>query len=316
MHWSIRFLLISIPVIFLSFGVAFYTSDLPAEDVKADYSLFDSKFVNIDGHEIHYRRKGIGKTLVMVHGFGGNLRNWTEWYDILGDHLDVVCLDLPGYGLTGAAPGIDYSDSAQVEFLDRFLTVLEIDSFCLAGNSMGGAIAWKFALEHPNRVEKLLLLNSAGYLDQDKKELVLGFKMLKNPLFKHVVSKITPRFVVKKSLQRIFVDPELFDDKETDMYMALMRREGNRKVLVERINESFWDQSDRIREIQQPTLIIWGQHDVVIDVKFAEYFARDIQNSKLIVYDDAGHIPMKEIPERSASDALAFIENIPIRGSH
>lgn len=308
-RFLIRFFYLALPVIIVSFGVTYYLPDLPADRVTEEYRLEDSRFIEVNGHRIHYRRKGTGETLVLVHGFGGNLRNWEEWYDLLSDDLDVVCMDLPGYGLTGPAPHGDHSDSAQVAFLDAFLTGMDINRFYLAGNSMGGAIAWKYALEYPQKVEKLLLLNAAGYPDPTKKEAVLGFRLLKNGLFKHLAMRITPKFVVQRSLQRIFADQELGKAESADVYIALMRREGNRKVLVERINGSFWDRSEEIKNISQPTLIMWGDKDVVIDVRLADLFDKDIANSKLIIYENAGHVPMKELPERSVADALAFLRD-------
>lgn len=305
-----RFVLIGIVAVILGFCAIHYKADIPADEIIKKYALPDSKFIEIEGQRIHYRRKGTGETLVLVHGFSANLRNWSAWYDMLSNAYDVICMDLPGYGLTGPVSKSDYSDSSQAAFLDRFMTAMHVDSFYLAGNSMGGSIAWHYALSYPDKVKKLILINSAGYADQEKKENVLGFALLRMPVIKDLITAITPRFIVERSVRKIYGDPAYFTQEEADIYYDMMLREGNRSILLERMKLGFTDESSKISQISQPTLILWGDKDLLIDVRNAYKFDGDIKNSKLTIYENIGHVPMIEHAEQSAKDLVNFLRQI------
>ena len=291
-----------------SFMIQHYKPDLEDEYLFENYSYVDSRFIDIDGTSIHYRQTGEGQPLVLVHGFGANLRNWDAWHQILSGDLQVTSLDLPGYGLTGRASQCGHSDECQIDFLHRFVDKVGIDSFVLAGNSMGGGIAWKYSLAHPEKVRKLVLINSAGYpAKATSRERVVGFRVLRMPVLRNLTIVITPRFLLRQSLKRIYGNPGLLNEAEIDEYLDIMRKKGNRQVLIERMNAPRIDESQQIRQISTPTLIMWGDQDVVIDVSNARHFTNDIQGAEEIIYEGIGHVPMIEIPERSAKDLLTFV---------
>ncbi|MEM1124707.1 MAG: alpha/beta hydrolase [Bacteroidota bacterium] len=280
------YLLLMLLVLIFGFLVFNYHSDLPVATLIEKYTDERSKFVEVDGMDVHYQRVGQGHPIVLLHGFGGQVWNWRNWLPTLKKKFEVIAVDLPGFGLTGPHPEGIYSTERSIEFLDQFLGKIGVDSFHLAGNSMGGGIAWQYTLAHPDKVKKLILLNAAGYPKKTKKTIA-GFKVLQYPIFYPLITKITPRSIIKKSLQGTYVDQSFANEKEVELYMDMLRREGNRQVLIDRTKTRRTDKSHLIKNITHPTLIIWGDQDGVIPVENAHKFKEDITGSELIIYQNA-----------------------------
>ena len=295
-------------LILLILGYLFlnYYSDLPVDDLKKQYTNEYSQFVEVDGMQVHYQRKGKGHPLVLVHGFSGHVWNWREWMEHLPNDFELIAMDLPGFGLTGPHPDGDYSTEMSVDFLDKFLTKIGVDTFHLAGNSMGGGISWAYTLAHPERVKKLVLVDASGYPKKDSKTIA-GFKILQYPILHPLITKITPKSILEKSLAGTYVDQSYANEEEINLYHNMLRRTGNRQVLIDRMKVPRKDKSHLIKNIKTPTLIIWGKEDIIIPVDNAYLFQRDIEGSELIVYDQVGHLPMDEVGERSAKDVRNFL---------
>ena len=158
--WIPTALALLVGVVFLSS----YEPDLPFAELVAKYTNDESEFVDVAGMRVHYRDEGSGDVpLILLHGTGASLHTWDGWTPVLVHDFRIIRLDLPGFGLTGPAPDSDYTVQAYVEYLAAFADALGIERFHLAGNSLGGQIAWNFATRYPDRVMKLVLIDSAGY---------------------------------------------------------------------------------------------------------------------------------------------------------
>src|SRR5206468_1092598 len=149
-----------------------------------------------------YRDEGSGPLVVLVHGTSSSLHTWDGWAAALRDRWRVVRVDLPGFGLTGPSPARDYRIAAYVTFVDRFLERVAGGVPCaLAGNSLGGNIAWEYALAHPSRVRALVLVDSAGY------PLVLGgaaplaFRVARWPVVADLLAGLDPRRLVEDGVR-------------------------------------------------------------------------------------------------------------------
>ena len=140
--------------------------DIPYEELEARYGGPASRYVDLeDGLRVHYRDEGNPEaevTLVMAHGFAASLHAWEPWVERLKDDYRLVSLDLPGHGLTRAPEGYQSSPEGQVAVVDALAAELGLPPFVLAGNSMGGGVAWRYALAHPQKVRALVLVNAAG----------------------------------------------------------------------------------------------------------------------------------------------------------
>lgn len=291
--------------------VLFGYSDIPIEKLKAKYALASSQFLPINGMNVHYADEGIQSDsfpVVLIHGTGSSLHTFGGWADRLKEEHRVIRMDLPGYGLTGPFPNGDYSKEHYVDFLKSFLDELDIDQCALAGNSLGGGIAWLFAEHHPEMVDKLILIDASGYPNQARSE-PLAFRIAKVPLLKNIFKFITPRFVAKSSLENVYADKDLVTDQLVDRYFELTLREGNRQAFLDRF-EAKNDTAAylRIPSIETPTLILWGEKDQLIPIESAHRFHDDLPNGTLVILPNLGHVPMEENPEASLKPVLSFLE--------
>jgi pimeloyl-ACP methyl ester carboxylesterase len=293
-------------LLILAAGVAsLIRPDIPLEKLRAKYATPPSKFMDVEGLQVHYRDEGQGFPVVLLHGAASSLFTWDAWAADLSKDYRVIRYDLPGFGLTGPNATKDYSMAWHVRFLQEFLDKLNVRACALAGNSFGGRIAWEFAYAHPERVKELILVDASGYPAPERK--ILAMRLAKMPVIGTILRHATPRFFVAMTIRQMYGDPSRLTDAVIDRYYELILRAGNREAFGIFNRTAFPDDSARIQTIEAPTLILWGAEDRGIPVSFGARFHRDIRNSQVIVYKGAGHIPMEEIPAESVRDTRAFL---------
>ncbi len=293
-------------LIVLMYAAFNYHGNVPIEQLKADHTYEDSKFVDIIGMDVHYRVTGEGSPVLLLHGTGASLHTWEKWTEELAKDFQVISVDLPGFGLTGKHFGNDYSISSYTHFLHTFTQKIGLDSFHLAGNSLGGHIAWEFALDYPQQVKKLVLLDATGYPHPNDTP-PLAFRIAQNPILNKLLLRITPRSLFVKSLKEVYVDDSQVTDELINRYFSLFLRRGNRQSFVDRANQEFIDRTADLGKIQSPTLILCETEYLENRSQNAGRFQKDIPNSKLIVYKNVGHVPMEEVAEQSVRDAKRFL---------
>jgi pimeloyl-ACP methyl ester carboxylesterase len=268
-----------------------------------------SQWLDLDGYRVHYRDEGSGTApgdsasgqqavLLLLHGTGSNLLTWQEWADTLRGRYRILRVDLPGFGLSGPSPERQYDMQAYSRFLDRFLDALGVDSCAVAGNSLGGAIAWHYALDRPDRVRRLVLIDAAGYPRQDKPSL--AFRLASAPGLSLLMERVTPRFLVRKSLLEVYAEPELVTDSLVNLYFISLLREGNRRAFRDRAGTPPSDRSTELKTLNTPSLVLWGSEDRWIPLSDGQRLVRDLPDAELMVYPGVGHLPQEEIPWTSA----------------
>ncbi len=309
--YSLSILLALLCIIFLTM-IRF---DIPPETLNARYANENSKFLEIDGMQVHYRDEGSGYPIVLVHGTSASLHTWDGWTAELSKKHRVIRMDIPAFGLTGPARDGDYTVTAYVQFLDAFLSKLELRSFHIAGNSLGGLIAWNYTLSHPQKVKKLILIDSAGYPSRNIPGI---FRLVKIAPFAFIGRFITPRIFIEKNLREVYGDDKKITNQLIDRYYNMALRRGNRQAFIDRVRtprdyEAFIGE---IGKINVPTLIMWGRDDLWIPLEDAHRFNREIPGSRLVVYDGVGHVPMEEIPEKTADDAMVFLRSLKTGSCH
>ena len=181
-----------------------------------------------------------------------------------------------------------------------------MDDFILSGNSLGGAIAWYYASEYPNKVELLSLLDPGGFYNKDKQS-PLVFRLARAPGINKILRYVTPRFFIKNTLKEVYFDKTKLTDKKIDTYRDLILRENNRESFINRSNLEPVDYTNRLKLITIPTQIIWGNNDEWIPVNNAKYFSKSIQNTRVDIMKETGHLPMEERPYESLELLLNFI---------
>jgi pimeloyl-ACP methyl ester carboxylesterase len=182
-----------------------WTPSITRDAVVEKYARPNSSFTTLPhGSGIHFRDQGNkeGPVLVLVHGTAASLHTWEPLINLLKADFRLVSLDLPAHGLTGAMQDRDYSDTSLVAAVWQVMDHLELDSASLVGNSLGGAVVWKAALNAPERVKSLIMLAPSGVPHKTKSDSIIGFKMLKTSLVRAAMLNITPRFIIKDSLQQ------------------------------------------------------------------------------------------------------------------
>ncbi|MCC5854144.1 MAG: alpha/beta hydrolase [Idiomarina sp.] len=288
-----------------------YAPDIPVAELKAAYAPMPSQFMAIEGMQVHIRDQGDRddpEPILLLHGTSASLHTWEGWMPYLTPQRRVIRVDMPGFGLTGPEPFGDYHVERYVDFVMAVANALELEHFILGGNSFGGRIAWTTALNYPDRVTRLILLNASGGFPIEAEHVPLGFRLAQMPLIRHVTRSLLPRHVVRASLENVYANPTDATDELIDLYEAMTRREGNRTALLQRFAQaSVSDESDRLATLTQPTLILWGAHDRLIPVANAHRYAEAINHSQLVIFDTLGHVPHEENPELSIQPVLEFL---------
>jgi pimeloyl-ACP methyl ester carboxylesterase len=258
----------------------------------------DSEWPYLDGGRMK------GEPVVLVHGFGGDKDNWTLYAPYLTPHYRVICPDLPGFGENDHRLDRDYRVRAQAQRLCEFLDALGIDRCHLAGNSMGGFIALQFALDFPERLASLALLDNAGVAGSNASELQQAIERRENPLELKTMTDVERllAFVYRKppylprQFKRVLLDDALANEQVLDKVFWILASEGIAGVL-----------NARLGEVRTPTLVVWGRHDQLIDVSAVDELQRGIANSVAVILEHVGHVPMLEAPGETAAHHLALL---------
>ncbi len=296
----------------LTIGVAFWTPDADKDELISKYSNQYSQFVlSSDGSRIHYRNEGLaeGPVLVLLHGNHASLHTWEPLVAELSDTFRLISIDFPGHGLTGPNTARDYSANALIQSVNTVLDHLNVQHALVAGNSMGGWIAWRFALQYPDRVAGLVLIDASGAITDEPIRLYTAAKISRSKIGQLITPRITPKFLVRKSLTQVMWNDDSVSDELVDRYWDLARYPGNRIAMVDRMQvdrePGFWH---RIGDIDKPALILWGEHDQTIPVSHARAFNAALENSQLKIYANAAHAPMEEQPTQVAADIRAWYD--------
>ena len=293
-----------------TFIAAAWEPDRPLPELKARWAPPPSTFIQVRGVSVHVRDegpRGDPVPLVLLHGTSSSLHTWDGWSAALKSERRVIRFDLPGIGLTGAPPDADYSIEGYVRFTAAVLDALGVSRCVLAGNSFGGQVAWETALAHPARVDRLVLVDAAGYPFRPQ-SIPLGFRIARIPLLNRLMEHTLPRRLIESSLRNVYGDPGKVTPQLVERYFELTLREGNRRALAERLRQApAGIHPERIAALKLPTLILWGGRDRLLPPADADRFHRDIAGSRLVLFDRLGHVPQEEDPDATAAVVQQFI---------
>lgn len=280
------------------------------ETMKERHLMPESAFIQVQGMDVHYRdvneAPAGAPVLLMLHGIFSSLHTWNAWTECLKPYFRLISLDNPNFGLTGAHPeGMRtylYSD-----FINAFTDALGLSQFHLAGSSLGGWMSWEFAARFPHKVEKLILLDSAGFFFVPPALLIsMGL-----PLGGYIAKRSQlPRKMVYAQTKTTYFDASKLSQETLARYYDLLMREGNRSSaarVVRYIRNHIGFPHKLLKQVQCPTLIMWGEHDRWIPPAHAQQFKQHIKNAQVKMYANCGHLPMEELAEQSAADALVFL---------
>lgn len=288
--------------------------DLPAAELEARFQTPQDHWLDLgDGLRVHYRDEGPAEApvLVLLHGYGDAYATWEGWAAALRAGHRVISLDLPGHGLTAAPAGTQIDREAQARLVLRVAEALKLPRFVLAGNSMGGGVAWQAALLAPQALRGLVLVDAAGW-PMPATTPSLAFRILAHPWGRAVLARIDNRPLIRQALRAQVGDPALITDELVDRWALYQRYPGHRPILMSIAPGAQAPvTAERLAGLQLPTLVLHGEIDPILPLEHSRRFAAAIAGAELIVYPGIGHLPQREIPARSAADVAAFVARLP-----
>jgi pimeloyl-ACP methyl ester carboxylesterase len=284
-----------------------YTPDLPRAVLEQKYGVQPTDYVDIDGLHLHVRDTGprTAPAVILLHGLGSSLQTWDAWTTALAPTHRVVAFDLPGFGLTGTDPAGDYTDAHTVDVVAALMTRLGIAQAALIGNSLGGKIAWNFAVRYPDRVTKLVLVSPDGFASP-------GFEYNKPaevPLLLRVLPYVLPKSMLRMNVAAAYANPAKLTDAMFQRYYDMMRAPGVRRALIGRLSQVMLREPiPLLQRIAAPTLLVWGERDAMIPFTNAADYRGAIPHCRLARLAGVGHVPQEEAPDVSVAPVVAFLK--------
>jgi pimeloyl-ACP methyl ester carboxylesterase len=280
-----------------------YAPDKPRAVLEAAYP---GDYRSVAGIRLRIRDTGPrdAPAVILLHGFGASLDTWEPWAEALSGKYRVIRFDLPGFGLTGADPTGDYTDTRTMMIITQLMDQLRVDKAAFIGNSLGGRIAWSFAALHPDRVSQLVLISPDGFASP-------GFeydKPPKVPLMMQALPYVAPRNMLKTSLAAGYARPAALSEATLTRYRDMLLAPGVRAAMLARMGQVVLrDPPPTLARIKAPTLLLWGENDAMIPISNAADYLRAMPTAKLVRLPNLGHLPFEEDPERSLPPVAQFL---------
>jgi pimeloyl-ACP methyl ester carboxylesterase len=310
-RWVLRILLFLFVVIFVVPMV------IPLPTVGGDArALADDggAFVEIVGIDTYYVEMGPdeGQAVLLAHGLGGSTYSWRENMATLAEAgYRVVAYDRPPFGLTEKSDALDVSAPAQARFAVALLDALGIDSAVLVGHSAGGGVIAQMALQYPQRVDGLVFVAGAVGTPNGAPSGVgdvLGFAPFNRWLRIGARLLLTPERY-GDLLASAYGDPTIATETVRDEYAKVLQVRDWDVGFATLIRDSGRNAFplDRLNELTQPALLIWGREDTWVPLDRGETLAAALPDATLLIYDDVGHLAMEEAPERFNADLMDWL---------
>lgn len=258
-----------------------------------------------------YAVTGEGPPILLLHGFGGEIWMWEKQVTALSQRYRLYILDLLGYGYSDR-PKVDYTPSLFIDMIRQFMDQLGVSRASLIGNSMGGGIAWAFALTHPERVQKLVLIDSIPpqVVSAVRHPFFRWFLAIRHvPVLPCLAVMMRTRYMVRAMLMEIVFDDQLISEAVVERQYQIGRIAGTARVMTSTVRyaDEVVRYAGALETLRKPTLIIWGEHDEVLPVSVAKKLHATIKDSELCVIKGCGHMPMWEKPDETNQAIVEFL---------
>lgn len=276
-----------------------------AMKIEESHAGLQEKNITLDYGNISYLENNIisDTTLLLIHGYTSNKDIWNKFVTALGHRYHVVVPDLAGHGKSVASMEFDYSLTGHTSMLEKFIQAKGLTNFVLIGNSMGGGISAMYASKYPNKVKALVLIDSFGFIET-------------SPVEEHEISPNNPLYNVctlseyDRYVSAAMVNPPYIPHsvKKYLMQQKCARHTLEEKMYIALYNCLGIEQVEQ--EISAATLIIWGKKDRIIHVDNAQIHHENIAQSKVVIFNHIGHMPMFEAPFKTAYHVRKFLNHL------
>jgi len=282
--------------------------DIPAEQLEAKYADPASRFINIEGVRIHYRDEGNGSPVVLIHANFASLLGWDPWVEALQDSYRVIRMDMTSHGLTGPDPTGDYSPERTLAVFEKFVEAMDLEEFSIGGTSMGGTVAIHYTHDHPEQIQKLILLSPGSLEGKERKSGPRGEVPKAAYILKYIMPRALPEFMLRGG----YGDKSKLTDELIDRWYDMWMREGNREAQLDRLQQyKPGDIEDIIRQLEVPTLLMWGEANTTAKYEQAAHFRElleNVESLKFISYPGVGHMAVQEAGNETGRDVRAFLD--------
>jgi pimeloyl-ACP methyl ester carboxylesterase len=280
----------------LSGCMSFHSGPMPGEPKAAT-------FASIDGVRVRYTDIGEGTAVVFLHGFASSLDVWDDLIRETAKTHRVLALDLKGFGWTDRPEG-DYSPSAQAALVLHLMDSRKIDRAAVVAHSWGASVALAMSLAAPARVSRLALYDAWIYEEQ----LPPTFYWARADGLGEAIFGLFYNQRVEDKIALAFYDKKFVTQKLVDATERALERPGTTAAALAAVRGQRYSRvQEHYKDIQQPTLILWGREDKVTTLAYGERLANELAHAKLVVYPRCGHFPMVEAKAPSSAELSSFL---------
>jgi pimeloyl-ACP methyl ester carboxylesterase len=261
-------------------------------------------FIDVDGVRLNYVEAGSGPPLVLIHGWQGSTFGFRYTIADLSAKYRVIAVDLKGYGFSARPDHGDYSREAQADLVARFMEALGIERATVGGHSMGGGVAQALAIRHPERVDRLILVDSVTPRESSR---MRGGRLM--ALLLPIIAIFTLRRPFIERVLRFNVhDPEILTPDVIEGHVRPLRMKGHLRAQQLQMRARLKERPIDSSAVRQPALLLWGEHDRIIPLRRGKDLARWLPDARLVIVPSAGHLPLEEQPEFCKRELFAFLD--------
>lgn len=286
--------------------IAFIYEPKSDHDFQSSYvNTIHSQRLKMDQYIAHYVHVGSGDPVILIHGGGTWLYSFRENIPVLSRRFSVYAVDMPGHGYTTSlVKRPKYDLETYSKFLLDFMDRQKIKKASLVGNSWGGGWALYFTERHPERVDKLILIDSSGINTHD----VLEWEAFKIPVLGEVLSKFINRTSVRMSLEKVFYNKDKVNEAMVnEIYGPFTRKENRQAQYLAERNLNWRLTAKKLSSVTNKTLVIWGKNDRYLNYQAAYRFKENMKDTKLMVLENCGHVAHEERPEIVNQAIMSFL---------
>lgn len=294
--------LLLLSIVYLAF---FYKAPENREFSSVYLEDQDDKYVELNNFKVHYLEKGQGDPIILIHGGGSWLYSYRNNIEELSNRYKVYAIDMPGHGYTKTKVKCSYDLDTYADFVKDFMESQHIEKAKIVGHSWGGGWSIYFTEKYPEKVDKLVLLDSSGLNEKDKSE----WKYFGYPIIGEIVSKFITKSNSRSSLEKMVIDQNILSDNYIEEIYTPLSYEENRNAQVQAERHLDWKITEEgMNNINQKVLLIFGSEDCYFDRSYAEKMQSYLRYSELKIIDNTGHMPHEEQYEKVDEELVNFFD--------